>query len=122
MDKERLSEVLKNVAATEEQCLRVRHQLAFRRRQLFQGLAEIFPIVQVKSGVYSINNVVLPNSDSFAGCDDVQLSVALGHVTHLVQMLSIFLQVPNRYAVSVCSSRSKIVDQASQRDPEAPRE
>jgi len=72
--------------------------------------------------MYSINDVVLPNADAFTGCDDLQLSVALGHVTHLVQMLSIFLQVPNRYPMTVCGSRSHITDQASQRDPEAPRE
>ena len=66
--------------------------------------------------MYSINNVILPNSDNFSGCDDTQLSVALGHVCHLVQMISIFMQVPNRYPVSVWSSRSSIVDQVSQRD------
>ena len=61
-----------------------------------------------------INDVVLPNSDSFSGCDDIQLSVALGHVTHLVQMLSVFLQEPNRYPVF--SSPSRIADHVSQRD------
>ena len=72
--------------------------------------------------MYSINDVVLPNSDSFSGCDDIQLSVALGHVTHLVQMLSVFLQVPNRYPVAVFSSRSRIADHVSQRDADAQKE
>lgn len=76
----------------------------------------------MKNGAYSINDVILPNSDSFAGCDDVQLSVALGHVTHVVQMLSVFLQVPNRYPVAVVSSRSRIVDQISLRETGAQRE
>ena len=59
---------------------------------------------------------MLPNSDSLTGYDEIQLSTALGHVTHLVQMLSVFLQVPNRYPVTVCSSRSRIIDHASQHE------
>ncbi|XP_057376336.1 UV radiation resistance-associated gene protein-like [Daphnia carinata] len=122
MDKDRLSELVKSLASTEEQDTRLKHQLIARRRQLFLELIEIFPIVQVKPGVYSINDVILPNSDCFVGCDDTQLSVALGHVTHLVQMLSVFLQVPNRYPVAVFSSRSRIADHVSQRDADAQKE
>ncbi|EFX76963.1 hypothetical protein DAPPUDRAFT_321839 [Daphnia pulex] len=122
MDKDRLAELVKSLASTEEQDTRLKHQLVARRRQLFLELVEIFPIVQVKPGVYSINDVILPNSDSFAGFDDIQLSVALGHVTHLVQMLSVFLQVPNRYPVAVFSSRSRIIDNVSQREADAQKE
>jgi len=116
MDKDRLSSLVKNAAGTEELLIRAKQHLSFRRRQLFEEMAGIFPIVQVKEDVYSINNVILPNSDSFSGCDDSQLSVALGHVCHLVQMISIVMQVPNRYPVSVWSSHSSIVDQVNQRD------
>ena len=76
----------------------------------------------MKEDVYSINDVILPNSDSLTGCDDTRLSVALGHVSHLVQMISIFLQVPNRYPLSVWSSRSRIVDQVSQRELDSQKE
>ena len=129
IDKERLSSLVKSVAGTEEALLRAKQQLAFRRRQLFQELSEIFPIVPVAAGgtvksgsLYSINDVTLPNSEQFGGCDEAQLSVALGHGAHVVHMMSIFLQVPNRYPVFVCSSRSRIMDQASQRELDSQRE
>ena len=47
MDKDRLSELVKSIASTEEQDTRLKQQLVARRRQLFLELAEIFPIVQV---------------------------------------------------------------------------
>ena len=75
-----------------------------------------FSLLQTDKGLYSINDVVLPSSDSLTGYDEIQVSTALGHVTHLVQMISVFLQVPNRYPMTVCSSRSRILDQASQRE------
>ena len=52
MDKERLSELVGNAAATEEQVIRLRQQLNFRRQQLFQELSEIYPIVQVREVQY----------------------------------------------------------------------
>jgi len=122
MDKDRLSSMVKNAAGTEDLLIRAKQQLTHRRRQLFHEISEIFPIVQVKEDVYSINDVILPNSDSLTGCDDTRLSVALGHVSHLVQMISIFLQVPNRYPLSVWSSRSRIVDQVSQRELDSQKE
>lgn len=47
MDKERLSDLVKSIATIEEQDTRLKQQLIARRRQLFQELSEIFPIVQV---------------------------------------------------------------------------
>ncbi len=47
VDKDRLSELVKSIASTEEQDTRLKQQLVARRRQLFLELAEIFPIVQV---------------------------------------------------------------------------
>ena len=52
MDKERLSELVGNAAATEEQVMRLKQQLNFRRQQLFQELSEIYPIVQVREVQY----------------------------------------------------------------------
>ena len=39
--------MVRNAAGTEDENNRLRQQLAFRRRQLFHEIAEIFPIVQV---------------------------------------------------------------------------
>jgi hypothetical protein len=66
IDKERLSSLVKSVGGTEEALLRAKQQLAFQRRQLFQELSEILPIVAVAAGgtvtsenLYSINDVTL---------------------------------------------------------------
>jgi hypothetical protein len=49
------------------------------------------------------------------------MSVALGLVAHLVQMVSVFLQVPLRYPIVHFSSRSRIVDHVA-KIPEKDRE
>lgn len=55
----------------------------------------------------------LPNSENFDGCNDIQLSVALGSVSHLTLMISYFLNIPLRYPINHAGSRSKIVDHIS---------
>ena len=47
IDKDKLCDLIKDVAVFEDQVWRVNQQLIARRRQLFQELAFIFPIVQV---------------------------------------------------------------------------
>ena len=51
IDKERLSSLVTATAGTEEAFVRLKQQLAFRRRQLFHELHHIFPIVQVVGSV-----------------------------------------------------------------------
>ena len=72
--------------------------------------------------MYSINGIVLPDSDCFVGCDDNQLSVALGYVAHLVHMISVLIQVPNRYPITVYSSMSRITDLITRKETEVPKE
>lgn len=55
----------------------------------------------------------LPNSEHFNGIDDTQLSVALGYVSHLIVMISYFLDIPLRYPINHIGSRSKIIDNIS---------
>jgi hypothetical protein len=71
---------------------------------------------------YTICGVHLPNSEDFAGNDEVMISVALGFVVHLVQMISIFLQLPLRYPIIHFGSRSKIVDHVAEKIPDKDRE
>lgn len=72
--------------------------------------------------MYTINGIVLPDSDGFAGCDDNQLSVGLGYVAHLVHMISVFIQVPNRYPITVYSSMSRITDLITRKETDVPKE
>jgi len=82
--------------------------------KLVGQLRSIFPIGQAPEGKsLTINGFALPNSD-FAGCDEEQIAVALGFVTHVVFMLSKYLEIPLRYPVLPMCSRSVIRDNISQ--------
>ncbi len=73
-------------------------------------------------GKYTICGIHLPNSEDLSNADDVSVSVALGFVAHLVQMVSIFLQIPLRYPIIHFGSRSKIIDHISDKIPDRERE
>ncbi|XP_067007488.2 UV radiation resistance-associated gene protein isoform X2 [Anabrus simplex] len=119
---EGLKEWRKNYIDTREAFLHTNAQLIFRRKQLISELNQIYPITQISDGKYAICGVHLPNSEDFAGHDEVMISVALGFVTHVIQMISIFLQVPLRYPVIYFGSRSKIIDHVVEKIPEKDRE
>lgn len=77
---------------------------------------------KLPDGRYTIRNVHLPNSEDFEGKDEIMVSVALGFVAHLVQMISYFLDVPTRYPICHFGSRSKIIDHITDNIPDKERE
>lgn len=77
---------------------------------------------QVSGAKYTICGVHLPNSEDFAGVDEGMISVALGFVTHLLQMISFFLHVPLRYPLFHFGSRSRVVDHISDKISDKERE
>lgn len=96
--------------------------LDLRRREIISELSYIYPIVQLSDGRYTIRDVHLPNSEDFEGKDELMISVALGFVAHLVQMISYFLDVPTRYPICHFGSRSKIIDHITDSIPDKERE
>lgn len=118
---EQLKEWKKNLVDMRETYVHIGAQLSFRRKQLISELNHIYPIVQA-NGKHTICGVNLPNSEDFAGHDEVMISTALGFVAHLIQMISIFLQLPLRYPINHFGSRSKIVDHIAEKIPDKDRE
>ncbi|XP_053674931.1 UV radiation resistance-associated gene protein [Anopheles nili] len=81
------------------------------RHQLLTGLNEIYYIKSTSQGIYTINDVPLPNAESYTDSTPaLVLSVALGFVAHAVMMCSTFLDIPLRNPIKYDGSRSKIVD------------
>ncbi len=71
---------------------------------------------------YTICDVHLPNSEDFAGFNDVSLSVALGFTAHVVQKISYIINIPPRYPIIHYGSRSKIIDHIADHIPDKDRE
>nr|CAD7408920.1 unnamed protein product [Timema poppensis] len=107
---------------TRESLLHSNAQLTYRRKQLIAELSLIYPILQVTNSMYTVCGVHLPNSEDFIPNEEVMISVALGFVAHLVQMVSVFLQVPLRYPIVHVGSRSKIIDLMADKIPDKDRE
>uniref|UniRef100_H3CDN0 UV radiation resistance associated gene n=3 Tax=Tetraodon nigroviridis TaxID=99883 RepID=H3CDN0_TETNG len=121
-ENEALSKLQKECTAKREQFLKANAQLTFRCRQLLYELSYIYPIDVVNQADYVICGVKLPNSEDFQAKDDGSVAVALGYTSHLVLMISCFLQIPLRYPVMHKGSRSSIKDTITDRLTEKERE
>ncbi|XP_044078581.1 UV radiation resistance-associated gene protein [Siniperca chuatsi] len=121
-EKESLTKLQKECTAKREQFLKSNAQLTFRCRQLLSELSYIYPIDVANQSDYVICGVKLPNSEDFQAKDDGSVAVALGYTSHLVLMISCFLQVPLRYPVIHKGSRSSIKDTITDRLTEKERE
>jgi hypothetical protein len=101
--------------------------------KLITQLKAIFPIKQTPDGkFFTISGFPLPNSDFTgslpfcllfvpppfaltlsAGCDEEIVATSLGHVAHVLFMISKYLDVPLRYPITPMCSRSVIRDEIS---------
>uniref|UniRef100_A0AAQ4P539 UV radiation resistance associated gene n=1 Tax=Gasterosteus aculeatus aculeatus TaxID=481459 RepID=A0AAQ4P539_GASAC len=121
-EKDSLTKQQKECTAKREQFLKSNAQLTFRCRQLLSELSYIYPIDVANQSDYVICEVKLPNSEDFQAKDDGSLAVSLGYTSHLVLMVSCFLQIPLRYPVIHKGSRSSIKDTITDRLTEKERE
>lgn len=102
---------LAEIEAQEEALLQKGFLVAARQRKLLGELQAIYPIER-RSGEqeYRIRGLELPADVVNSPRDEELIASALGYVSHLVLMLSKYLEVPLRYALECKSSRSLIRD------------
>lgn len=82
------------------------------KRGLLQELNEIYCVKKNESGRYTINNIVLPDAESYneALSSPTEISIALGYVSHAVIIIAKILNIPLRNPVRHEGSQSKIID------------
>ncbi|KAI9671352.1 MAG: hypothetical protein M1831_004261 [Alyxoria varia] len=115
-----LTENTSQLAKTRSQHTETLSQVTGQRRRICNELQYIYPIDPLPNAKraalsFAIRGLALPNSD-FTGPDlrEDAVSAALGHVAHMVQLLSVYLNVPLPYSVTSCASTSLIRDPISQ--------
>ena len=93
----------------------LRQLICGQRRRVCSNVADIYPIdpVPEKSFAFTIRGLALPKAsfDGFSSSyEDTVIAAALGHVVHVISLLSLYLSSLLPYPVSFMCSTSSIVD------------
>ncbi|KAA8914865.1 UV radiation resistance protein and autophagy-related subunit 14-domain-containing protein, partial [Sphaerosporella brunnea] len=92
-----------------------REAISAQQQRIVATLMEIFPITPSPSGEalsFHIRGLHLP-STNHENEDPATIAAALGHVAHLIYLLSYYLATPLRYPVKPVGSRSFVRDDIS---------
>jgi hypothetical protein len=86
-------------------------QLVIRQHQLVSNLQYIFPITRGKTDRdYIINDITL-DLNNITDFDEEMISTALGFVSHLVTMISKYLEIPLQHPYALMGSRTYIKEE-----------
>lgn len=96
----------------------LRKSVAAQRRRISTDLAKIYPIIPIPNRqlAFSIRNLHLPNSEELDSTRHVTpdtIAAALGHVAHVIQLLSFYWSIVLPYKPHPRSSTSSIFDPIS---------
>lgn len=93
----------------------VKSSITQQRRRIAHDLSKIYPIAPVpnQSLAFTIRGVHLPNSEALDSATPESLAAALGHVSHVIQLLSLYLGAILPYPCRPRSSTSTILDPIS---------
>lgn len=98
-------------ASEKESYRELKTKVLAARHRLLRGLNEIYCIKKNNNGTCTINEVALPNAESYTDATPaLAFSVALGYVAHAVTMCSSILNIPVRNPIKYEGSRSKMID------------
>lgn len=87
-----------------------------QRRRIAHDLSQVYPITPLpdRSLAFTIRGTHLPNSEHLDTASSPEsLAAALGHVAHVIQLLSLYLAVILPYPARPRSSTSTIIDPVS---------
>lgn len=86
-----------------------------QRRRVCEDLQKVYPIQPVKNKTlaFTIRNLPLPNSEDIDASSPETTAAALGHVAHVLQLLSFYLGHPLVYPVNPRASTSTVYDPIS---------
>jgi hypothetical protein len=89
--------------------------ITHQRRRVTHDLSKIYPIAPVpnQSLAFTIRGMHLPNSEALDTATPESLAAALGHVSHAIQLLSLYLGAVLPYPCRPRSSTSTILDPIS---------
>lgn len=115
-------EILSTISSSRPELddLRTQHQIltkaiSAQRRRITTDLSTIYPITPLpkRSLAFTIRDLHLPNSEALDSSTPETLSAALGHTSHVLQLLSFYLGVVLPYPPHPRSSTSSISDPIS---------
>lgn len=86
-----------------------------QRRRICEDLQKVYPIQPVKDKAlaFTIRGLSLPNSEDLDASPPETTAAALGHIAHILQLLSFYLGHPLVYPVTPRASTSTIYDPIS---------
>ncbi|KAM0722220.1 hypothetical protein Q7P37_001661 [Cladosporium fusiforme] len=86
-----------------------------QRRRICEDLQKVYPIHPIKNKTlaFTIRGLPLPNSEDVDASPPETIAAALGHVAHVLQLLSFYLGHPLAYPVNPRSSTSTVYDPIS---------
>ncbi|KNE60001.1 hypothetical protein AMAG_05441 [Allomyces macrogynus ATCC 38327] len=93
-----------------ESLFSVLHETFLLQATAAQELSKIFPVDTVDRNTYTIRSTILPNSNYNIRHDAEQIAAALGWICDLLRVISSLLDIPTRFQIRICGSRSNITD------------
>ncbi|CRK89746.1 CLUMA_CG003427, isoform A [Clunio marinus] len=112
LSRENLKTHLEKLILQREVFINIKLALNETKRCLLKELNDIYTIKKNSRGQYTINNIHLPDAESYVNTivTPTDVSVALGYVAHVVIIVAKILNIPLRNPIKHEGSRSRIID------------